>query len=439
MAEERRRLTVTRRQALGFGIGGAAFLAANAVAGNPLFKLFGLTTAYALNGGTFGIDHCYFLSNGSTRYPAYCAESVAMGPNDVSYYSVSRSTVGERLMRGIDYILWYGYDLQHTKDDHYGYGLQGWDFMEATQYATWIYINDNDTAQHFSGKYGRHTDSTGTFPDWHEIGVHWDADNRGKLAWKMVSEARSHLDDTNGEWVGFATVYRASDGGQALILGGSRNGKAAVHKKVRSEEIHELGTYSIIGAEYTVYKGSTSMGVLTVKDERGTTNELTLAPGTYTVKETKAPKGYHAREDTWTITVESGSTYVLGDHDGEDLIEEEIVVSDELYKYDKNGKLAKPQGDATLANAEFELAYFDAYLSDSGAMTGTPKRSWKLKSDKDGIIRLDSAHRVGTGPNFYIIDGKAVLPLGTYRFKETKAPVGYRKSDDVIVWQVKED
>lgn len=68
--------------------------------------------------------------------------------------------------------------------------------------------------------------------------------------------------------------------------------------------------YSLAGAKYTVYSDSgltTSVGTLTTKAD-GTTNTLTLAPGTYWIKETTVPKGWKIDTTTHKVTVKSLET-----------------------------------------------------------------------------------------------------------------------------------
>ena len=63
------------------------------------------------------------------------------------------------------------------------------------------------------------------------------------------------------------------------------------------------------GCEYTVYKSDkkTAVGKLTCKAD-GSTNILSLQPGTYYVKETKAPKGFAVNASSYAVEVTANGT-----------------------------------------------------------------------------------------------------------------------------------
>ncbi len=66
--------------------------------------------------------------------------------------------------------------------------------------------------------------------------------------------------------------------------------------------------YSLAGAVYTVYdSASKAVGTLTTKED-GTTNTIALPTGTYTVKETTAPKGYTLNKDVITVKLTVANT-----------------------------------------------------------------------------------------------------------------------------------
>ncbi len=66
--------------------------------------------------------------------------------------------------------------------------------------------------------------------------------------------------------------------------------------------------YSLAGAVYTVYDSASKVvGTLTTKED-GTTNTIALPTGTYTVKETTAPKGYTLNKDVITVKLTVANT-----------------------------------------------------------------------------------------------------------------------------------
>ena len=90
-----------------------------------------------------------------------------------------------------------------------------------------------------------------------------------------------------------------------------------------------------------------------------------------------------------------------------------------------------PQGNASLAGAEFTWKYYTGFYNKDN-LPAEATRTWVTKTiaetDSDGTIhyvtKLADAYKV-SGDSFYMQDGKAVLPLGTLTVEETKAPNGY--------------
>ena len=66
--------------------------------------------------------------------------------------------------------------------------------------------------------------------------------------------------------------------------------------------------YSFEGIKYTVYNSSGKPAGTLACNASGKMNTLTLAPGTYTVKETKTNSSYKLNNQTYTVTVKSGAT-----------------------------------------------------------------------------------------------------------------------------------
>ena len=103
----------------------------------------------------------------------------------------------------------------------------------------------------------------------------------------------------------------------------------------------------------------------------------------------------------------------------------------ELFKIDMETQKDNPQGNASLAGAEFTWKYYTGFYNKDN-LPAKATRTWVTKTiaetDRDGtthyITKLADAYKV-SGDSFYMQDGKAVLPLGTLTVEETKAPNGY--------------
>ena len=163
--------------------------------------------------------------------------------------------------------------------------------------------------------------------------------------------------------------------------------------------------YSLEGAEFTLYDGNgTPSGTLITKAD-GTTDTIEVLSGTYTVKETKTPKGYKKAPDT-TVTVTR------------DQIAHIQVADQPVYGSLEMTVQKKPDGVTTkpLPNAQFKVEYFDNL-----DCAGTPKKTWVLKSNAAGDVHLTGDHLV-SGDTLY---GDNVVPLGSVKVTEVLAPSGF--------------
>lgn len=187
--------------------------------------------------------------------------------------------------------------------------------------------------------------------------------------------------------------------------------------------------YSIAGAVYGVFtdkKCTEQLATLTT-DNSGNTEIVEIKAGTVYIKELSAPLGYKLDKTVYSLNVEAGKTEVLKVSDIPKVTDTLI----ELFKIDMETGKSDPQGNASLEGAEFTWKYYDGYYNKNN-LTKQPTRTWTTKTiaekDSNGSIRyvtrLDDKYKV-SGDNFYMQDGKSVLPAGTLTVEETKAPNGY--------------
>ncbi|MCF0260605.1 MAG: LPXTG cell wall anchor domain-containing protein, partial [Erysipelotrichaceae bacterium] len=188
--------------------------------------------------------------------------------------------------------------------------------------------------------------------------------------------------------------------------------------------------YSLNGAQFEVKNAEgASVGILTT-DASGQSNTLSDLPaGTYTVTETKAPAGYAIEVVPVNVTVQTNQTAEAAVSDQPMYVPVNIVVS----KLDASSQ--KP-----IEGVQFTLKYYALNSdTDPAADSQTPVRTWVLKSDADGAVKMDDAHKV-SGDEFWLDEnGNAILPLGTLTIQETQAADGYFKNDEVIVKNLKAD
>lgn len=189
------------------------------------------------------------------------------------------------------------------------------------------------------------------------------------------------------------------------------------------------------GAQYGLFKdkaASQRAGVFTL-DAKGNSNTIEdLDPGTYYIKELKAPKGYALDPTVYSIEVKAGETTSKKFED----IPQSDPVDIILGKVDRQTNDNKPQGSATLENAEFTVKFYKGFYTNDPAKQGVrPERSWIFKTDKDGVIIFSSEYLL-SGDDFYYSGSEPTLPLGTITIQETKAPNGYYLNDEVFVRQI---
>ena len=200
--------------------------------------------------------------------------------------------------------------------------------------------------------------------------------------------------------------------------------------------------YSLEGAEFTVYNAAgQSMGVLRT-NANGDTNTLELPEGTYTVRETKPPKGYLPAPDQ-QVTVRGGqktTAQVSDQPSGDPMV---MVVG----KYDGEKEYSElqgnmPQGSASLEGAEFTIEYFDTVDFDSYdaiKKAGVkPTRSWVVHTDKDGYAELSDDYLVSGDEIYHDASGNVTIPRGSVAIYESKAPEGYKLNSKVNFQKIQE-
>ena len=194
--------------------------------------------------------------------------------------------------------------------------------------------------------------------------------------------------------------------------------------------------YSLQGAEYGIYKGDKQVQTLTT-DKNGYAKSGELEEGNYTVKETKASKGFILDTKTHHVTVKSEATTPVNVTE----IPQSNPMDLLLQKLDKEAQEAQPQGSASLADAQFTVKFYTEQSDQDPATNGAnPARTWIFKTDAEGKSHFTKVYMV-SGDAFYTqTDGKTIcLPLGTVTVQETKAPVGYFSNDTVFVQKITAD
>ncbi|MEK4679168.1 SpaA isopeptide-forming pilin-related protein [Bacillus sp. FSL W7-1294] len=136
-------------------------------------------------------------------------------------------------------------------------------------------------------------------------------------------------------------------------------------------------------AEFEVYKGGKKVETLRT-DKTGKVISQKLEPGTYTLKETKAPQGYKLLKEEIEVVVEANKVVQVQVENAKELGSLQVIKKDA-----ESGKV--------LAGAEFKLN------NEAGQVVGEAKTT-----NKDGVVKFEN------------------LVPGKYTLEETKAPEGYK-------------
>ena len=285
------------------------------------------------------------------------------------------------------------------------------------------------------------------------IGFFWGSNSSEDLFWHSSSHA-------DGIVKGY---FPTSAGGNVIskitpkypvryyrVIKTSHKGYLTLHKDSSNKTLTDANDcYSLAGAEYGVYTDSNcsnKVATLTT-NASGNANTVSLNPGRYYVKETKAPKGYFTDSQVYTADVSGANResspvkLSVSDNPANDPMSMLLGKYDGQKTYNGAGNL--PQGSATLAGAEFTVDYYATldYKSydDLKNADVKPTRSWTFSTDSNGFCSFDIAHFVSGDAFWYRLDGTPALPRGTVVIRETKAPMGYVKSDEVSFQKIQEN
>lgn len=191
--------------------------------------------------------------------------------------------------------------------------------------------------------------------------------------------------------------------------------------------------YALNDAKYGVYTEGACTNLVTTltTNADGYAKSGELDPGTYFVKELEAPKGYDLDGKVYPVTVESKNTTRVNGKSVADMPQNDPAAM-WVGKIDLETTKNLPQGSASLAEAHFEVKYYDGYYSTQAELPAAATRTWVVKTDADGFAALKESYKVSGDP-FYITDkGNVTIPLGTVTVQEVKAPAGYLLSDSNI-------
>ena len=285
------------------------------------------------------------------------------------------------------------------------------------------------------------------------IGFFWGSSSSEDLYWHSSSHAdgivKGYFPNSAGGNV-ISKITPKYPVGYYRVIKTLHKGYLTLHKDSSNKTLTDANDcYSLAGAEYGVYTDSNcsnKVATLTT-NASGNANTVSLNPGRYYVKETKAPKGYFTDSQVYTADVSGANResspvkLSVSDNPANDPMSMLLGKFDGQKTYNGAGNL--PQGSATLAGAEFTVDYYATldYKSydDLKNADVKPMRSWTFSTDSNGFCSFDIAHFVSGDAFWYRLDGTPALPRGTVVIRETKAPMGYVKSDEVSFQKIQEN
>ena len=275
---------------------------------------------------------------------------------------------------------------------------------------------------------------------WQRLSVHlgWQCDNvrasydeiPKATQDEVFSGAKAFVKENKGRYECGGYIYSGEGQELGQFWAKLNVGNAKLQKTSSNTSITDgNGNYSVAGATYGVFsdKDCTKQLATLTTDENGNTDVVEVKAGTVYIKELSAPAGYKVDKTIYSLKVEVGKTAILKVSDTPKVTDTLI----ELFKIDMETQKDNPQGNASLAGAEFTWKYYAGFYNKDN-LPAEATRTWVTKTiaetDSDGtthyIAKLADAYKV-SGDSFYMQDGKAVLPLGTLTVEETKAPNGY--------------
>ena len=218
----------------------------------------------------------------------------------------------------------------------------------------------------------------------HWISAHKSEYYRSGILW--AKENYKYFPDAYG------IIYEGN--GQPLSKWGGTyqpTGTARLKKNSSNSDVTDQNNcYSLKNAEFGIYSSSSleesSRAGTFLTDASGNTSSVTLTPGTYYIKELKAPKGYALTDEVKTVVVKPGQESIVTFSDTPQMNPIELL----LQKTGEDKDDADLEGEAAYQGAQFLIKFYAEILEgeDNPEDVGkAPVRSWVFETDDQGVCR----------------------------------------------------
>jgi hypothetical protein len=319
--------------------------------------------SYSIEGGDDNMNEGtgYLTSDGTV---SYCYDALTSGPGSAGQdYSEFRDGT-----HATDYLFAKGYPSS-TKIA--GKNWSDADAQGITQLAAWIIAD--------------------TTPYKDILSFKKTSADKVEAAEKLASEANAYQGGDPSIDGCSSIAYCEGKSGIQPMLTGSLGGHVSLTKTSGDASITKGDSdYSLSGAVYGVYKGSTLVAKFTTDENGHGQTDKKVKNGTYTVKEISAPSGYTISSSEYQVTVS-------GKDASADVADQPITVKIKVVKTDAETGKSEPQGAASLDGAIYKATY-----EQNGKETS-----------QEATIENGEA----------VFEG---IPLGKITVTEVKAPTGYK-------------
>ena len=231
---------------------------------------------------------------------------------------------------------------------------------------------------------------------WQRLSVHlgWQCDNvrasydeiPKATQDEVFAGAKAFVKENKGRYECGGYIYSGEGQELGQFWAKLNVGNAKLQKTSSNTSITEgNGNYSIAGATYGVFfnKDCTKQLATLTTDKNGNTDVVEVTAGTVYIKELSAPAGYKVDKTIYSLKVEAGKTATLKVSDTPKVTDTLI----ELFKIDMETQKDNPQGNASLAGAEFTWKYYAGFYTKDNLPTEAT-RTWVTKTiaetDSDG-------------------------------------------------------